>query len=121
MTIAIASTGYVTPYGDTVCDRCSRKGDELFVGESDVPHHCIECEDLLPIPLTGEGRNYVANEILEYLATGSPNGRPEVLLMWADYYWDEAWKTVADRMRGDLTDSELFNIVYGTLVYRASN
>lgn len=86
--ISTAMAAYVWSYdngdiGGFVCEACARPGDEPVRGDTyaDTPTHCEECEDLLPIPLTDDGYDYVAENIAEYVVNGS--GRGEVVRAWA--------------------------------------
>jgi hypothetical protein len=52
-------------------------------GESDTPAHCCQCHTFLENPLTGDGYEYV----LEQLRDGS--GDADVLAEWRRYYGDD--------------------------------
>lgn len=55
--------------------------------EADSPQHCGECHKFLENDLTDDGRNYVAEMIAEWIATG--RGSADVLLEWARFYESE--------------------------------
>lgn len=70
-------------------------------GEADSPQHCDACNAFLENPLTGDGMEYVANNIIGHFRDRT-DGKAEVLQIWADFYgisWYEPGESTIEDLR----------------------
>lgn len=67
-------------------------------GEADSPQHCDDCNLFLENPLTGDGMEYITNNILGHYRDRE-DGKAEVLESWAKHYnvpWYDAPTTIGE-------------------------
>lgn len=70
-------------------------------GEADSPQHCDDCNLFLENPLTGDGMEYVSNNIIGHFRDRT-DGKAEVLQLWASEYnipWYEPGESNIESLR----------------------
>lgn len=70
-------------------------------GEADSPQHCDDCSLFLENPLTGDGMEYIANNIIGHFRDRE-DGKAEVLQLWAKEYnipWYEPGESDIESLR----------------------